>query len=517
MASARCARYGAAPMASERSTPRVTRRMPLAAADAVLRWFDREDRRTPRLLLFGLVVSVLGTFELSRVHPAPWTLQGGRTDTLKATLESLDQGGPILTAVLPSGGLSPSGGTDDQGLYLFFPWLAHALGWHDPVNLLRWAALVALAVPIALYPWLVRELTGSTLGGILSPFALLIGLWLMPLGDIYWTATWVILAEVPVLLLLDRRWPGGYALPLLVGLLVLASLASSIRSQAGLPALIGAVLVLVRRPWPWLARGGAVALCLVAYLSVSTFGMAAARAERTNQLDGRALVGESGTGHPFWHTAYIGLGYLPNKWDIHYFDDIAYRDVLRVDPKAKFLGPAYSRILRERYLRIIRDNPGYAAKVHGAKILVALRPALPALLVIAVLGPWLLLFDDRRARWRRDGIFLGLTVLVALASPIVATPYSAYLLGWLGAVLLIAILMVAATLSGWSAFTGDVRLLLAGRTRPGRSRRAILVTVAAGLAVAFAVAVSAPGIEADALHWNAHPPPPVKQPADATN
>ena len=302
-------------------------------------------------------MSVLGTFELSRVHPAPWTLQGTRVDGLNWTLAALQHGAPILTA-LPAGSdvLLPAGGGDDQGLYLFVPWLANVLGWQDPVNLLRWIALVALAVPIAVSPWMVRTITESTLAGLLSPFALLIGLWLMPLADIYWVATWVVLLLVPLLLVIDRRWP-RHGLLLLFGLLVLASVATSIRSQAGLSVLIGAALVVVRRPWSRWSRGGAVALCLVAYLSVGTFGIAAAREVRTSQLGDRwTMAGDTGTSHPFWHSTYIGLGYLPNKWDIHYFDDIAYRDVLREDPKAKFLGPAYSRILRDRYFSLLRED-----------------------------------------------------------------------------------------------------------------------------------------------------------------
>jgi hypothetical protein len=502
-------------MTSEQSTPSVRQRVPLGAADAVLRWFDRPNRRTPRLLLFGLVVSVLGTFELSRVHPAPWTLQGGRVDQLRATLAVLNDGGPILTATAPGrSGLFASGGGDDQGLYLFVPWLAHALGWEDPVNLLRWLALVGLAIPIAIYPWLIRELTGSTLGGLLSPFALLIGLWRMPLADIYWVATWVILALVPLILLMDRRWPKR-GLALLAGLLVLASAASAIRSQAGLPALIGAVLVLWRRPWSWTGRGAAIALCLVAYLSASTVGMAAARAERDHQLDGRPLQGNTGR-HPFWHTAYIGYGYLPNKWDIHYFDDIAYRDVLRENPRARFLGPAYGRILRDRYFHLIRENPGYTVKVYAAKLLVALRPASPALLALAVLGPWLLFVDARRRRWRRDAVFLVIAGLVALGSPLLATPFSAYLLGWLGAVLLAAILAIAATLSEWSAAVAYARSLFSRAGRSDRSRRRIVTAVGAGVAIIAVIVVTAPGVERRALDWNDTPPPPVKQPANAT-
>jgi hypothetical protein len=485
----------------------------VAAVTRILRWFDR----TPRLLLFGVVVSILGTFELSRVHPAPWTLQGTRSDGLNWTLAAIDRGAPILTALPPdSKFLLPSGGGDDQGLYLFVPWLANALGWEDPVNLLRWIALLALAVPIALFPWMVRAITGSTLAALLSPFALLIGLWLMPLGDIYWVATWVVLLLVPLLLVIDRRWP-RHGLLLLLGLLVLASVATSVRAQAGLPALIGAVLVLLRRPWPGWARSGAVMLAVVAYLSVGTFGIAAAREVRASQLGGQwTLAGDTGTSHPFWHSAYIGYGYLPNDWDIRYFDNVAYRDVLREDPKAKFLGPSYNRILRERYFRLVGEDPVYAAEVYGSKLLVAMRPAVPALLALVLIWPWLLLVDPRRRRWRRDALFLAVAALVGLAAPMVATPFSAYLLGWLPAVLLAAILAGGAALSAWPAPLAYARSL--GRSDGSRgARRAVLGIAAAGIVGLAVVVVAAPGIEREALDWNSTPPPRVTQPPDAVN
>jgi hypothetical protein len=485
----------------------------VAVVTRILRWFDR----TPRLLLYGVVVSILGTFELSRVHPAPWTLQGGRSDGLERTLAVLERGGPILTAQ-PAGSdlLLPSGGGDDQGLYLFVPWLANVLGWEDPVNLLRWIALLALALPIALFPWMVRQITGSTVAAVLSPSALLIGLWLMPLSDIYWVATWVVLLLVPLLLIIDRRWP-RHGLLLLLGLLVLASVATSIRAQAGLPVLIGAALVVLRRPWSGWARSGAVVLCIAAYLSIGTFGIAAAREVRASQLGGEwTLTGDTGTSHPFWHSAYIGYGYLPNDWDIRYFDAIAYRDVLREDPKAKFLGPAYNRILRERYFSLVGEDPVYAAKVYGAKLLVALRPVVPALLVLVVLWPWLLLVDPRRRRWRRDAVFLVVAALAGLAAPMVATPFSAYLLGWLPAVLLAAILAGGAVLSAWPAPLAYARSLGRSEGSPG-ARRAVLGIAAAGIVALAVVVVTAPGIEREALDWNSTPPPPVRQPADAVN
>ena len=504
---------------SEQSTSSGSlRNAPLSRGAAFVRRLDRNEGRTRRLLAFGFVVALLGTFELSRVHPAPWTLQGTRIQGLQSALAALNQGAPILTGVLPgSDTLVRAGGGDDQGLYLVVPWLAHTLGWADPVNLLRWIALLAFGLVVAIYPWLIRELSGSTLAGVLSPFVLLIGLWLLPLGDIYWIAAWVILALLPIVLLLDRRWP-RHGLLVLLGLLVLASLASAIRSQAGLPILVGAVLVLVRRPWSGWARTGAIVLCVVAYLSVSVFGMAAARAERDHELHGRVVAGDTGTGHPFWHTTYIGLGYLPNDWDIRYYDAIAYRDVLREDPKARFLGPAYGHILRHRYFKLVSSQPLFALKDYGAKLLVSLRPATPALLALALATPWLLLVDARRRRWRRDALFLVLAAAIGLASPLLATPDGSYLLGWLGAVLLAVILAGAAILAEWRSPEGLGQLMRSPR-RLRRAPRGLVAGSVAAAVVAIVIGVAiAPAIQDSAQHWHDEiPTPHVNQPADATH
>jgi hypothetical protein len=491
------------------------RRGPVAA---LARRLDRDERRTRRLLIFGLVVAILGTVALSQFHTAPWSIQGTRAEGLQRALAALNQGEPILTGVIPgSDALTRAGGTDDPGLYLVVPWLAHVLGWEDPVNLLRWIALLAFGVLVAIYPWLIRELSGSTFAGIASPFVLLIGLWLLPLADIYWVSTWVVLGLLPIVLLLDRRWP-RFGLAALLGLLVLASLASAIRSQAGLPVLVGAFLVLIRRPWPGWHRGGAVALCIVAYLSISTFGMAAARAERDHQLDGRALTGDTGTSHPFWHTAYIGLGYIPNDWDIRYYDGVAYRDVLREDPKAKFLGPAYGRILRDRYFKLVGDDPLFAVKDYGAKFLAALRPAAPALVTLALVAPWLVLLDARKRRWRRDGLFLALAAVITLASPLLATPDSTYLLGWLGVVLLAAMLAGAAILGEWASPAGLGQLVRAPRLILRAPRRVVAGSGLAALVLIVIAVGIVPGIQDSARRWMAkEPPPQVTQPPDATH
>lgn len=478
-------------------------------------WVDRPEGRPLRLLLIGVLISALGTFELSRVHPAPWVIQSGRLNVLQWTLDVLDRGGPILTMAVPGGDqLSAAGATDDQGLYLIVPWLAHVLGTGDTLSVLRWLALGSFAITIAIYPWLVRELSGSTLAGLASPFLLLIGLWLLPLADIYWVSTWAILTLLPLVLLIDRRWPRA-GLAMLCGLLVFASVASAIRGQAGLPILIAAALVVLRRPWAWWMRTGAVALCVVAYLSFSLFGMAAVRAERSQQLDGRALAGDDGTSHPFWHTAYVGLGYLPNKWDIRYQDPIGYRDALRIDPTVASSGPRYNEILRKRYFKLVKSDPWFTVRDYGAKILVAVRPAVPVLIALAIAGPWLLLVHRRRSRWRRDALVIAIAGLLGLTSPFLATPLSAYLLGWLASVLLAGILAFAAVVAHWHEALAYVRSLRP-RDLVSGPRRDVSGLALAALVVLLVVAVTAPGVEDKATAWNAKPAPTVVPPPSAT-
>jgi hypothetical protein len=484
-----------------------------AALERMVSWFERPERRSLRLLVFGLLVAIPGVFELSRVHPAPWSIQGGRANGLNWTLDSLHHGGPVLTMLIPhSTTFAPSGGGDDQGLYLFVPWLANVLEWQQPVNLLRWIALIAFGVTITLAPWAVRELSGSTLAALATPVPLVFGLWLIPLSDIYWISAWVILTLVPIVMVLDRRWP-RHGLPMLLGLLVLASVASAVRNQAGAPVLFAGLLVVARLPWSRSARVSAMAMCLVAYLSVSSVAIGVARGERNSALEHRGLVEPNGHGHPFWHTAYLGLGYLPNQWGIRYQDGVAYRDVLREEPRARFLGPAYGRTLRHRYFKLVADDPVYAFRDYTAKMLVAVRPATPALLIVAAFAPWLLLRDRRRARWRRDALLLAPAILIALSAPLLATPDSGYLLGWLAVALLSAILTAA-------ALAATVVPGLPAARRPssrawGLDRRVVVSTIVSIVVVCLTFVV-APPIRDSALNWlNAKPPPQVAQPPNA--
>src|SRR5262249_51443869 len=157
--------------------------------------------------------------------------------------------------------------------------------------------------------------------------------------DIYWVTAWGMLLGLPAVALAHKLWNGHrrVAVALLVASAFLASFVTSIRIQSGLPILIsGLGVALVRGGRRWSTAALAPAL-VVAYLSVSTGVLTGVRAYRDHVVDSPGFGAGQPTEHPFWHNAYIGLGYLPNRYGIAWDDSIASDAVARARPGTPYL------------------------------------------------------------------------------------------------------------------------------------------------------------------------------------
>ena len=75
----------------------------------------------------------------------------------------------------------------------------------------------------------------------------------------------------------------------------------------------------------------------------------------------------SRSGHPLWHNAYLGLGYIENPWGIHWKDEFAVNFVKQKDPRVKKYSSEYEHILKQEFFRIVREKPFYFVKVNLAK------------------------------------------------------------------------------------------------------------------------------------------------------
>jgi hypothetical protein len=456
------------------------------------------------LVVYGVVVALLGGVVLWVAAPDPWPLQSFRVKELNAALDAREAGEPPLVGfrTAPNGQTEryAPGVGDDQGIYLFAPIASQLVGLSatDGVKLL-WVVLFAGVIGAA--PLLYRRLFSSTAAALVAPPALLLAVLALQRDNIYWISAWAVLALLPPLILLDRERPRQW-LAILLLLVIGASFASSIRSQAGLPIALAALIVVVTARMDWWRRGLGVVAVALAYLSVSTVGLAAVREYRDDHVAGDLGRGQL-TAHPFWHNVYLGLGYLPNDEGIRYRDDIALAKARQETPGVRYQSSEYEQTLRTLTLDFIRDEPGFVARSLIKKTIVVVKDGAGFLIATALLLPRFRLLGDR-LRERRRMVLLVIPALAnTLLPPRVATPFHPFELGYeVGLFGTLALLLVLAL--AWLASVDDLRTLL----RSPAMRRAA-VWSAAGLAgIAVAVALAAP-IERQAADWqNSAPPPP---------
>jgi hypothetical protein len=419
----------------------------------LLRPIPRPSLRTlrPLLVAYGIGFAIYASVHLAGAIPNDAVLMGTREDGIRASIAVLDHGGPPLLGakttygapgVNPARDYYPVGVTDDQGLYLYLPVLGSLTGEQDPHILLKWFFIGCFALLFAVYPLIFFELTGSVLAGIAAPILALVWFPFLRNSDLYWIVGWCVLLCLPLVFVVLKRTWSRWSIALLLLTMVLASFATSIRIHTGLPILLAALAVvfLKERSWP---RRAAISIALVvASFSFSVGVLDAARIARdeTVGVDFRKSYPSQ---HPFWHNAYIGLGYVPNKYGISWNDQVAIDAVAKKNPHAGYLTPAYENTLRGIYFNLFRHDPLFVLGTLWTKFGVCLDDALNTFGAQLLFLPLLLLFGRRRHDMRR---FLALSIpafVLTLLAPVITLPDADYEAGWLSSVGLVSILIAA--------------------------------------------------------------------------
>lgn len=379
--------------------------------------------RTARLVCIALGILFAGA-AVQRIasRDAQATVIGSRMDGLRETLASLGQGGPSLLGY-------PSAPADDQGLFVYVPLLDRSLGAGTPLDGLRWLTYGLYAALFLVYPLIFYELFGSLLAAAVAPSVTLVQLVGGAGADVYWLSQWAILACVPAVLVVYRRWSARAVLPLAL-LVFVAGFATTMRSSAGLPVLGAALGVVLLRERRWGVRASLAGLLVVSYLALPAFAFGGLRAERDAYV-GKPLSKTYLPSHPFWHSAYIGLGYVENDRGIWWNDGAGFAAARRVDPHVVVLTRRYDHVLRHVYFQTVRAEPGLALRSYTAKLGVLVAHVLdrfrllPALLLVAVVAG--------SRRFRRYVLLVVPSVAFGLASPLVGVPVAQYERGWVAA------------------------------------------------------------------------------------
>ena len=255
--------------------------------------------------------------------------------------------------------------SDDEGIYVFIPWIARFFGISidNAINLfLGFLLVTGLGVGYLCFHLLFKK----TVSRLMAFFGLtLLGIAAYRFSDVYIVQMFAVTVIVPPALLIHQK--GVKFKGLVIGFLALAGLivgyANLTRSQSGTSVFFFLILWTAFQK-PFYAKEKIYSfLILVLFALIPLYHFKHLDKERDEFLvKNNPSYQPISVAHPLWHALYLGLGYRPNSYGIEWNDTFAWEKVKSVDPKAVYLSDEYNRILKEQYLSILKNDPGFVAR-----------------------------------------------------------------------------------------------------------------------------------------------------------
>lgn len=295
-------------------------------------------------------------------------LMDSRVWSLQEALAGQQLGAPPLVGHA-EGRFVAAGFQDDVGLYYFAPKIANTFGLSvvDAAGVflgglaLAGALVGAVGVMLLFRSWMARA---AALSGLL-----LLTCHAMLTGDVYVVFAATATASVPLFLVLVERRSfgrlcGGFCL--LTGLA--AGISHSIRAHSGTGLLLFLLVMIVAQQQLTRSRRLVLIAALLLGAVAPWLHFRAVIANRDAFLAAQDPTATHGVnGHPFWHSVYIGLGYLENPYQIRWNDQFAAATVARKDPNVGYCTAQYEAILRAETLHILRTDFSFVLRTVLAK------------------------------------------------------------------------------------------------------------------------------------------------------
>jgi len=359
---------------------------------------------------------------------------------LQAAFDSYAQGlPPLVAATQTDSGTVYRAISDDAGLYYLLPKLAHLFHLAPSEAWAVWFfAILILSFGVGIYGTmhLLKTLPAKILYFIELSF---LGALIIKYGDIYQIAPCLALAAVPLLLqnLCSERgdralWRDATALGTAGFIFGLAHLVRS-HSATGLMLFVIILLLFGTAVRAWHKRLLLVAIVLIGFMlpllymnHVADMRDAFLKAHQPNY---HPVLRQ----HPFWHTVYIGLGYLSNDYGLAYKDIVAAKKAHELAPDTPWYIPQYDAALKTAVIDLLRKDPVFVVGTLLAKfgaVLVYFLFAANFGLLAAIRYP---------KPWAVEVAFVAGLAFNALFG-LVAVPYPTYLEGFIAFAMLYGVI-----------------------------------------------------------------------------
>lgn len=360
-----------------------------------------------------------------------------RLEYLQEAYAGLEQTGIPLVA-LRDGVLCHAGRSDDCGTYLIIPQIASWLRLSIPeaidafyYSVILGCFAIGLFGLFCVYKKMKQRLTGFI--GLT-----VIAFYTAKAGDVYVFAPCLTMALIPWLLYglkqQEKRNLSVWLLPM-AGLF--SGLSHIMRSQSGTAVLVFAMMLLMVRDKASIQRRLLV-LLQTAFAALAPLLFAhylTAKSDAYIQKHDPVHRPVSHL-HAYWHSVYIGLGFVNNPYVPAYKDEVAVEKVKSINPEATYLSEEYLSILTTETFRI--REFAFWINNFGAKMGVILL----YFLIFANVGVLLRVLIMRSFEF---DLAFGAALLMSSLPGMLVVPYKVYLLGFIA----LAVLYNVAIVNAW--------------------------------------------------------------------
>ncbi len=289
-----------------------------------------------------------------------------RKQNLEAALKGLEISGEPLIA-FKDGKFQTVTKSDDLGSYYFIPKIANFFNLNiDTAIFVFYASLIFVSIIISLF-WIYNS-AKSTKSLIYPIFlVLLISSFAYIVGDVYIASFFSVFSLIPLFLIVlksKKKWIIILSL-VIIGLLI--GFSNFLRAHAATPIMLFILLYVLLHKQTLLRNKLIMCFALVVGVFLFSFWKENIISKRDHFLHSKNMIVEQVNKHSLWHNLYIGLGFLKNNYGLQYKDEVAIKKVATINNEVKKSSRQYYHILKQEYLKFIKQNPKFFIKTIMAK------------------------------------------------------------------------------------------------------------------------------------------------------
>jgi len=286
----------------------------------------------------------------------------------------------------------------------------------------------------------------------------LIAFWYLRISEVYVVSPSLMIATLPwILLLIPRNKSSAVLVGFLFVIGVMIGYTNIVRYHSGSALLLFLIIFMLGKRHITIQSKVLMVAALMLGLMVPKLHLHFLLSNRDAYLRQNVQGYESVTAkHRFWHTVYIGFGFLDNPHGIKYRDEIAIQKVQEILPGARYLSKEYEDVLKNEVIQLLKEHPHFISRTVAAKMGVILY----YLVIFSNAGLFCSILYPKG--WSVE-IAFGCALGFSALQGILAMPYTYYVSGFLAIAVVYAVVSVNHAIE-----SGMLRFLRALNHKPGK-------------------------------------------------